>query len=93
MRQTQRSPEGPRHLHRIPRLSEAPEKLPEVTGTPEQPLGGGSALSRLGAELELRRSGTQLVKNPPATWETWVRPLGWEDPLEKGKASHSSILP
>ena len=34
----------------------------------------------------------QLVKNPPATWETWVRPLGWEDPLEKGKASHSSIL-
>ena len=26
-------------------------------------------------------------KNPPAMWETWVRPLGWEDPLEKGKAS------
>ena len=34
----------------------------------------------------------QLVKNPPAMWETWVRPLGWEDPLEKGKATHSSIL-
>ena len=34
----------------------------------------------------------QLVKNPPATWETWVRSLGWEDPLEKGKATHSSIL-
>ena len=28
----------------------------------------------------------QLVKNPPAVWETWVRSLGWEDPLEKGKA-------
>ena len=28
----------------------------------------------------------QLVKNPPAMWETWVRSLGWEDPLEKGKA-------
>ena len=28
---------------------------------------------------------TQLVKNPPAMWETWVRSLGWEDPLEKGK--------
>ena len=28
----------------------------------------------------------QLVKNPPATWETWVRFLGWEDPLEKGQA-------
>ena len=35
---------------------------------------------------------TQLVKNPPAVQETWVRPLGWEDPLEKGKATHSSIL-
>ena len=34
----------------------------------------------------------QLVKNPPAIWETWVRFLGWEDPLEKGKATHSSIL-
>ena len=34
----------------------------------------------------------QLVKNPPATWETWVRSLGWEDPLEKGKAIHASIL-
>ena len=34
----------------------------------------------------------QLVKNPPAKRETWVRPLGWEDPLEKGKATHSGIL-
>ena len=34
----------------------------------------------------------QLVKNPPAMRETWVRYLGWEDPLEKGKATHSSIL-
>ena len=34
----------------------------------------------------------QLVKNLPAMWETWVRSLGWEDPLEKGKATHSSIL-
>ena len=34
----------------------------------------------------------KLVKNPPAMWETWVRSLGWEDPLEKGKATHSSIL-
>ena len=35
---------------------------------------------------------TQLVKNPPAMWETWVQSLGWGDPLEKGKATHSSIL-
>ena len=34
----------------------------------------------------------QLVKNPPAIWGTWVRSLGWEDPLEKGKATYSSIL-
>ena len=34
----------------------------------------------------------QLVKNPPAVLETWVRSLGWECPLEKGKATHSSIL-
>ena len=33
----------------------------------------------------------QLVKNLPAMQETWVPPLGWEDPLEKGKATHSSI--
>ena len=31
----------------------------------------------------------QLVKNLPEMWETWVRSLGWEDPLEKGKATHS----
>ena len=34
----------------------------------------------------------QLVNNPPAIWETWVRPLSWEDPLEEGMATHSSIL-
>ena len=33
-----------------------------------------------------------LVKNPPAMRETWVGSLGWEDPLDKGKATHSSIL-
>ena len=38
---------------------------------------------------------TQWVKNPPArqeTQETWLRSLGWEDPLEEGMATHSSIL-
>ena len=34
----------------------------------------------------------QLVKNPPAIQETWVQSLGWEDPLEKVMATHSSIL-
>ena len=34
----------------------------------------------------------QLVKDPPAVREAWVQSLGWEDPLEKGKATHSNIL-
>ena len=34
----------------------------------------------------------QLVKNPPAMRENWVQSLGWEDSLEKGKATHSCIL-
>ena len=34
----------------------------------------------------------QLVKNLPAMRETWIQSLGWEDPLEKGKVAHSSIL-
>ena len=33
-----------------------------------------------------------MVKNPPAMWETWVQSLGWEDSLEEGMATHSSIL-
>ena len=33
-----------------------------------------------------------MVKNQPAMWKTWVQYLGWEDPLEKGIATHSSIL-
>ena len=34
----------------------------------------------------------QVIKNPPATWETWVRSLGQEDPLEKGMATQSNPL-
>ena len=36
---------------------------------------------------------TSLSHSSPAIWETWVRSLGWEDPLKKGKATHSSVLP
>ena len=46
--------------------------------------------------MEIDQAGwgsmAQLVKNAPAMRETWVQSLGWEDPLEKGKATHSSIL-
>ena len=34
----------------------------------------------------------QMVKNPPALWDTWLWSLGWEDPLQEGMATHSSIL-
>ena len=34
----------------------------------------------------------QLIKNPPAMWETWVRSLGWKDPLEEDMATHFRIL-
>ena len=45
-------------------------------------------------EVELESSSliAQMVKNPPAIQETWVQSLGWEDPLEKGTATHSRIL-
>jgi len=53
--------------------------------------------SRLKESVSLRRRKraslvAQTVKNPPAMRETWVQSLGWEDPLEKGKATRSSIL-
>ena len=55
---------------------------------------GRSAGEGIGYSLQYSWSSLvdQLVKNPPAVWETWVRPLGWEDPLEKETATHSSIL-
>ena len=34
----------------------------------------------------------QMVKSPPTMWKTWVQSLGWEDPLEEGRETHSSIL-
>ena len=49
--------------------------------------GIGYPLQYFGASLV-----AQLVKNPPAMQDTWVRSLGWEDPPEKGKATHSGIL-
>ena len=42
--------------------------------------------------LENVRTVAQLVKNPPAMWETWVQSLGWEDPLGKETATDYSIL-
>jgi len=58
------------------------------------PGSGRSAGEGLGYPLQNSWASlvAQLVKNLPAMWETWLRSLDWEDPLEKGKATHSSIL-
>jgi len=52
-------------------------------------LGEGAGISGIGAQFPF---WPFIIKNPSAMWETWVRSLGWEDPLEKGTATHSSIL-
>ena len=62
-----------------------PGSIPGLGRSPGE--GPGYPLQYFGASLV-----AQLVKNPPAMWETWVLALGWEDPLEKGTATHSSIL-
>ena len=58
------------------------------------PMLGKSAGEGIGYPLQYSWASlmAQLVKNPPALWETWVQSLDWEDPLEKRKATHSSIL-
>ena len=78
--------------------------LPDSSVSNESACNAGDPSSFLGREdLWEKGSGyplqyslaslvVQLVKNPPAMWETLVQSLGWEDPLEKGMATHSSIL-
>ena len=58
------------------------------------PGSGRFAGERIGYSLQYSWDSlvAQLVENLPAMWETWVWSMGWEDPLEKGKATHSSIL-
>ena len=55
-----------------------------------------SILKEISPEYSLEELMTslvaQIVKNPPAIQETWLRSLGWEDPLEEGMATHSSVL-
>ena len=58
------------------------------------PGSGRSAGEGIGYPLQCSWASlvAQLVKNLPPTWETGVQTLGWEDPLEKGKATQSNIL-
>ena len=57
------------------------------------PGSGRSTREEIGYPLQYSWASlvAQLVKNPPPMLETWVQSLGWEDLLEKGKATHSSI--
>ena len=57
------------------------------------PGSGRSAEEGIGYSLQYSWASlvAQLVKNPPAIQETWVRSLGWEDPLEKGKATTAAF--
>ena len=68
---------------------------PAKAGDPGSiPGSGKSAGEEIGYPLQYSWASlvAQLVKNPPAMQETWVRSLGWEDLLEKGKATHSIIF-
>jgi len=58
------------------------------------PKSGNSPGERLGYPLQFSCASlvAQWVKNLPIMWETWVPPLGWEDPLEEGMTTHSNIL-
>ena len=62
--------------------------LPSIPGL------GRSAGEGIGYPLQYSWASlvAQPVKNLPAMWEIWVQSLGWKDPLEEGRATHSSIL-
>ena len=65
--------------------------LDGITNSMDMGLGGLQAGEGKGYPLQYSWASlvAQLVKNPPAMQETWVPLLGWEDPLEKGMATHS----
>ena len=83
------------HAHLCSLVAQLVKNPPAMQETPVRFLGWGrSAGKGIGYPLQYLGASlmAQLVKNTPAMWETWVQSLGWEDPLEKGKATHSSIL-
>ena len=75
----------PQLVKNPPTIQETPNSIPGLGGSPGEEI--GYSLQYSWASLV-----AQMVKNLPAMWETWARSLGWEDCLEKGKATHSSIL-
>ena len=83
-----------RHVQSFPDSSVGKESACNAGDPSSIPGSGRSAGEGVGYLLQYTWAFlvAQLVKNPAAMWETWVQPLGWEEPLEKGKATHSSIL-
>ena len=77
-------------------IAQSAKNPPVMQETLHQGVPGSGRSAREGIGYPLPYSWAslvpQLVKNPRAIQETWVQSLGWEDPLEKGKATHSSIL-
>ena len=75
----------------IAQLVKNPPAMPD---TQMIPVSGRSPGEGIGYPLQYSWASVvaQLVKNPPTMQATWVRSLGWEDPMEKGKATHTSIL-
>ena len=80
----------------VPLIAQLVKNPPAMQETPPSSIPGLGRSPGEGIGYPLQYSWAslvaQLVKNPPAMWETWVQSLGWEGPLEKGMAIHSSVL-
>ena len=78
----------------FPDSSDGKESACNARGSRFIPGSGRSAAAGIGSPLQYSWASlvTLLVKSRPAVQEIWVQSLGWEDPLENGKDTHSSIL-
>ena len=88
---------NPRQLSKIIRVNlekrKQKQKQKETHQGKEGTKGGGERKTMITVDLTFYRASlvAQGVKNPPEMWETWVWSLGWEDALEKGTTTHSSM--
>ena len=83
------------YVPRVSLIAQLVKNLCAMQETPVQFMGSGRSPGKgIGYPLQYSWASlvAQLVKNLPAMQETWVLSLGWEDPLEKGKDTRSSIL-
>ena len=83
--------EDPQEKEMATHSSILPWKIPWTVEPGGLPSMGSHRVGHDGSDLAAAAAVAQSVMNPPAMQETWVRSLGWEDPLEEGMATHSSI--